>query len=71
MSEGELIGTNQWCDDCGRSRIVEDDHTEAQLTGASYSYSTTEVEYRVLNLSCGHEVSWRTGRAATYRDPDA
>lgn len=71
MSEGALIGTMEWCDDCGRSRRVEDDHIEAALSSASYSYNTTEVEYRVLNLDCGHEKSWRTGRDVTYRDGDA
>lgn len=70
MSDGAGIGTSMWCPECRHHRTVLDDHTEATVSGTSYSYSTTENYYRVLNLSCGHEREFPAG-STTFRDPGA
>jgi hypothetical protein len=70
MSEGELIGTSEWCDKCRNRAVVVDDHLEGHPTGTSHSYTTIEVEYRVLDLNCGHSKQWKVGQTA-YRDPGA
>jgi hypothetical protein len=52
--DGALIGTREWCRICKAWRIVVDDHEEAYLSGATYSYNTTEHTVRVLDLGCDH-----------------
>lgn len=66
-----MIGEKEWCPDCRRRVEIADEHTEVAGESASYSYTTREVEYWVIDFICGHTVSWKTGRSTAYRDPGA
>jgi hypothetical protein len=68
--DGALIGTREWCRICKAWRIVVDDHEEAYLSGATYSYNTTEHTVRVLDLGCDHSQEYEVG-SKTYRDAGA
>lgn len=70
MSEGALIGTEEWCDDCHTTRKVVDDHMEATSHSTSHSYTTVEQSWHVLDLECGHSKAFK-GDATAYRDGGA